>query len=108
MTNKDKRSKIIKPIIICLLLLGVVVTYFVYVNYRTEDYIEYKDRKYNISSFPAITDKDEISKIKSEYPYTHKKDNGYKIYAVKGSMTCTIYGENKKGEFYQFSLAGSL
>lgn len=106
MTSKDKRSKIIKPIIIILLLLGVALSYEIYLRYRNVDFIEYAGHGYSIRT--EITSKDEIASIKKECPYTQKRDNGYKIYAGKNAtQTGEIYVE-KRGKFYNVELKGSL
>ncbi len=106
MTNKDKRSKIIKPIIILLLILGVILAYGIYVKYYNADSIEYNGRGYTITK--EITDKDELTEIKKSCPYTHKRSNGYKIYADKHfEVSGEIYVQKFNGKFYDLSLKGS-
>lgn len=107
MTGKDNRSKIIKSIIICLLLFGIVLTYGLYVKYYNADSIEYDGHDYMITD--EITSEEEITKIKKKCPYTHKRNNGYKIYARKNrTATREIYVEKYNGKFYNVSLKGSL
>ncbi len=106
MTNKDKRSKIIKPIIVCLLLLGILLAYGIYVKYYNADSIEYNGRGYTITS--EITDKNEIAIIKRRCPYTHKKFNGYKIYTDKHPESSgEIYVQKFNRKFYNVELKGS-
>lgn len=102
MELNDTRSKIIKPIIICLLILCVVLSYLIFIKYHNFKTFSYNGNDYSVTD--EITDKNIIASIKNNYLNTNKKDNGYKIYIEKNNEASDeICVESHTGRFYNTS-----